>query len=117
MYIRFRFVDRKLNSTSNLVVISSVISKYSNTYDPTSFDQFVIQRTRARHYKSFADNILKAIVLQIIINTFVELKPMKKSSQKRKNINKHIINEWLSNTFIIDLFVINFVKIKLDISL
>ena len=48
--ILFRVVNRKLNNTSNLVAISSVIGTHSNTRDPTSFDQLVIQRTRVGHY-------------------------------------------------------------------
>ena len=41
--VKFHFVDRVHTLNSSLVVLTSIVGKYYNTYDPTSIDQFVRQ--------------------------------------------------------------------------
>lgn len=41
--VKFHFVDRVHTLNSSLVVLTSIVGKHYNTYDPTSIDQFVRQ--------------------------------------------------------------------------
>ena len=59
---------------SDYVIITYVYGVYSNTYDPSNVNQFVLTRTRYGGYKNCANQCLREIIVQMYIHPFVNIK-------------------------------------------
>ena len=61
--IRFLGIVKCKYTTSDSMVITSVIPSLSDTYDPTDVDQLVLCRSRSGAYACCGDEVLKEIMV------------------------------------------------------
>ena len=84
------------HTTSDHVVITSVIPNHSDTCDPTDVYQLVLCRSRSGAYARCGDEVLKEIMVQMAIDSRVNIRSMttllQKSLSERKDIDRHMIN-------------------------
>ena len=79
------------------MVITRVIPSHSDSCDPTNVDQLVLCRSQSGAYARCGDEVLKEIMVQMAINSYVSVRSMKTLLQKalpeRKDVdNRHMIN-------------------------
>ena len=78
------------------VVITTINSAHSNSYDPSYVDQFILFRTRAGDYNRYGNEFLRKIMVQMAIDPFVNVRTVTKLLQKalpgRKDVDRHMIN-------------------------
>ena len=94
--IRFKFVDYKKITLSNIFMITHVYGMHSNTCDPTFRDQYVLTRTRSGQYKKCTDSALQRIIHQMSIDKELNVRTMiqllKNVLPSKKSIDRHMIN-------------------------
>ena len=94
--IRFKFVDCKKSTLSDIVMITSVCGLHSNTCDPSFRDQYVLTRTRSGQYKKCTDSALQRIMHQMSIDKELNVRTMiqllKNVLPSRKSIDRYMIN-------------------------
>ena len=74
--IRFLSVVKYKHTTSDPVVVTSVIPSHSDTCDPIDADQLFLCRSRSGAYARCGDEVLKKIMVQMAINTHVSVRSM-----------------------------------------
>ena len=78
------------------MVITNVIPNHSDTCDPTDVYQLVLCRSRSGAYARCGDEVLKEIMVQMAIDSHVNIRSMTTLLQRlfseRKNIDRHMIN-------------------------
>ena len=74
--IRFRGIYRDNNKISDPVIITGVNLVHSNTRAPSYIEQFVLSRTRSGDYKRCGDEVLRDIMVQMDIDSFVNIRAM-----------------------------------------
>ena len=84
------------HTTSDPVVITSVIPSHPDTCDPIDIDQLVLCRSRSGAYARCGDEVLKEIMVQMVINPYVSVRSMttllQKALPERKDVDRHMIN-------------------------
>ena len=94
--IRFLDVVKCKHTTSDHVVITSVIPSHFDTCDHSDVVQLVLCRSRFGAYARYGDEFLKEIMVQIANNPYVSVRSMttllQKALPERKDVDRHMIN-------------------------
>ena len=92
----FYVLLEKKTKISDHVVITTVNPVHSNLCDPSYVGQFLLSRIRSGDYKRCDDEVLREIMVQMDIDSFVNSRAMTELLQnvlpRRKNVDRHMIN-------------------------